>query len=134
MHRISRRFATLVFAPSVALGAWGVVRLIGVDLVVSTGSGQVRAEDVVFAATVVSLLAWLVASQLERHVQRPRQWWGFLTSAALAISMIGPSYLADGSSAVALICLHFVTAAVVIAGFGATLPWRGAVATRSQRA
>ncbi|HEX4521359.1 MAG TPA: DUF6069 family protein [Gaiellaceae bacterium] len=124
MHRNSRRIATLVLAPTAALGAWALIRLLGVDLVVSTGSGTVGAADVVFAAVVVSLLAWIVAGRLERHVQHPRRWWAFLTSTGLSVSMLGPSYLADGSSAVALICLHFVTAAVVIAGFGGTLPWR----------
>jgi hypothetical protein len=124
MHRTSRRIATLVLAPSAALGAWALARLIGVDLVVSTGSGTVRPPDVVFAATLAAVLAWIVAGQLERRVRRPRQWWAFVTSTGLAVSMIGPSWFADGSSAVALICLHFVTAVVVIAGFGGTLPWR----------
>ena len=39
--------------------------------------------------------------------------------------MIGPSWQADGSSAVALIALHFVTALIVIPGFAPTLPIAG---------
>ncbi|HVU76199.1 MAG TPA: DUF6069 family protein [Gaiellaceae bacterium] len=134
MHRTRRRLATVVLAPAAALAAWGVVRSIGVDLTVSTGSGTVGAADVVAAATVVSLLAWAVAAQLERRVHSPRRWWAFLTSAGLALSITGPTYLADGGSAVALIGLHFVTAAVVIAGLGGTLPWRGPATSEPVRA
>jgi hypothetical protein len=39
--------------------------------------------------------------------------------------MIGPSWLADGSSAVALITLHLVTALVVICGFAGIIPVQG---------
>jgi hypothetical protein len=35
---------------------------------------------------------------------------------------IGPSWLAEDASSVALIALHFVVAAVVIGGFASTLP------------
>jgi hypothetical protein len=36
--------------------------------------------------------------------------------------MIGPSWFADGESAVALMCMHFAVGAVLIAGFA----WVGA--------
>jgi hypothetical protein len=124
MDRTRRRIATLVLAPTAALTAWAIVRLIGVDLVVSTGAGNVGAGDVVVAATVASLLAWVVVRLLERHVRRPRQWWSLVASTSLSVSMIGPTWLADGSSAVALISLHMVTASVLIIGFAGTLPWR----------
>jgi Family of unknown function (DUF6069) len=124
LNRTLHRTATVVLAPIAALGTWAVIRLIGVDLVVSTGRGHVGAGDVVVAATLAALLAWIVVRQLERRVRRPRRTWSFVASACLAVSTIGPDRLADGSSAVALIVLHFVTAAVVIAGFAGTLPWR----------
>jgi hypothetical protein len=39
--------------------------------------------------------------------------------------MIGPAWVADGSSVVALMTLHLVTAVIVITGFTATPPVRG---------
>lgn len=119
-----RRLATVVAAPFLALAGWAIVRLIGVDLVVKHQTGTVNGADVVVAATVAGLLAWVVVRQLERRVRRPRQTWSLLASTGLAVSIIGPSWLADGGSAVALISLHLVTAAVLIVGFSGTLPWR----------
>ena len=52
----------------------------------------------------------------------PARWWPFIGSTALAISMIGPSYLADGSSAVSLICMHVVVGVVLITGFMRAVP------------
>jgi len=40
-----------------------------------------------------------------------------VASTALAISITGPSYQADGIAAVALICLHIAVGVVLIAGF-----------------
>jgi len=54
--------------------------------------------------------------------------WAFVSSTALAISGIGPSYRADGVTALLLFGLHFVTAVVVISGCMRTLPVRGHVA------
>jgi hypothetical protein len=56
-----------------------------------------------------------------------------LGSTALAVSIVCPSWLADGSCPVALIGLHFVTAAVVIVGFAATLPLRRSGVTKPGR-
>jgi hypothetical protein len=44
--RTRRRIFTVLLAPSLALAAWGLVHLIGVDLAVSTGSGEVGPRDV----------------------------------------------------------------------------------------
>jgi hypothetical protein len=45
------------------------------------------------------------------------------------VSIIGPTWLADGASGASLIGLRFVTAVVVITGFFGTLPtWRGGTA------
>jgi Family of unknown function (DUF6069) len=137
MNRTHRRIATVVLAPITALTAWAIVRLIGVDLVVSTGSGKVSAGDVVVAATLASALAWIVVRQLERHVRRPLLWWSRIGSTGLAVSIIGPTWLADGSSAVALIGLHIVTAVVMIigfAGFAGMPPARPHQATSHRRA
>jgi Family of unknown function (DUF6069) len=65
-----------------------------------------------------------VVRLLERLSRRPRRLWSFVGSTALAVSIIGPAWLADGASSVALIALHFVVAIVVISGFAGTLPAR----------
>ena len=120
----SRRLATVLFAPVAALAAWGLFRAAGVSFHVSTGDGRVGAADVVVGATVAAVLGWVVARQLERRVQRPRLWWARVGSTCFAVSIIGPSWLADGGSSVALMTLHLVTAVVIVVGFAATLPFR----------
>ena len=87
--------------------------------------GTVGAVDVVAAAAAGALAGWFVVRLLERHTRRPRYWWSLVGSTALAVSIIGPSRLADGASAVVLITLHVVTAVVVITGFARTLPGCG---------
>jgi hypothetical protein len=126
MHRHTRRrILTVVLAAVVALLGWLLIRLIGVDLVVS-GPGDktmVHGSDVFAAALVSALLGWVVLRLIERYSTRPQRVFGAVASMALALSVVfGPSRLADGSSAVALIGLHIVTAAVVIGGFAGTLP------------
>lgn len=123
-HRTRRRLQTLVLAPATALGAWAVIRLLGIDLLVSGPDGPTRigAAAVLIVALASALAGWLVVLILDRHGDHPRSWWSFLGSTTLALSMIGPSYRADGAVAVALMTLHVVTAAVVIVGFAASLP------------
>jgi hypothetical protein len=120
----NRRLATVVAAPVAALIAWACIRLGGIDLVVKTGDGSVGPADVVVAALAAALAGWFVVRLQERYTDRPGFWWPPLGSTALAVSTIGPAYLSDGVSAVALTGLHFVTAIVVITGFAATLPAR----------
>ena len=117
------RLITLVLAPAAALAAWAIVKALGADLVLKNGS-TVDARDVALAAAVGTVAAWLVVRWIERHSRRPRAVWAFVSSTALAISGIGPSYRADGVTALLLFGLHFVTAVVVIAGFMRTLPVR----------
>jgi hypothetical protein len=123
-HRTRRRIFTVALAPAAALAAWGLVKLLGIELVVSTGDGTVGPADVLAAALTGAVGAWLVVRLLERHSRRPRRLWSFVGSTALAVSIIGPAWLADGASSVALIALHFVVAIVVISGFAGTLPTR----------
>jgi hypothetical protein len=122
--RTRRRIVTTVLAPAAALGAWAVIRLLRIDLVVSTGDGTVGPVDVVAAALAAALGGWFVVRLLERHTRNPEFWWPALGSTALAVSTIGPAYLAGDVSALALTALHFVTAIVVILGFATTLPSR----------
>jgi hypothetical protein len=71
---------------------------------------------------VGALAGWLVVRVLENHGRYPRAGWAFVGSTALSVSIVGPVWLADGASSVALIALHVVTAVVVIVGFAGTLP------------
>lgn len=64
---------------------------------------------------MAELAAWGAALLLKR-AGKP-QWFTAMGSIALAISIIGLSSLADGSSAVALIPLYFAVAIVLIFGF-----------------
>ena len=122
-----RRRITVALAPLAALAAWSMMKATGADLVLKTGT-SVRAGDVVLAAVTGAVAAWVVARWIERHSHRPRSVWGFVASTALAVSGIGPSWLADGVTALLLFALHFVTAGVVIIGFLPTLPVRDHVA------
>src|SRR4051812_39616769 len=92
----ARRAATVLAAPLAALAAWALFRAGGVTFHVSTGNGRVRASDVVVAATVAALVAWVVARALESRLQRPRLWWIRVGSTCFAVSIAGPSWLADG--------------------------------------
>lgn len=96
-----------------ALIGYGVIRLIDVDLILKNGD-EVTAVLVVIAALAGGGLAWLVYEIVARtgHLR----WWPFIGSTALAMSILGPSYEADGSTVVALIALHFLVAIILIWG------------------
>jgi hypothetical protein len=121
-HRTRRRFGIVLLAPAAALAAWAVIRLAGIELVVSVGDGTVGPADVVVAALVGALGGWFVVRLLERHTRSPERWWPVVGSMALAVSTIGPTLLAEDGSGVALTALHFVVGIVVITGFALTLP------------
>jgi len=118
-----RRVATTVLAPTAALAAWAGFRLGGVEFTLKSGD-TVGALDVITTALVGAVVGWQVLRAIERHALRPRATWIVVATTALAVSVIGPSWFADGSSAAALIALHVITAAVVIAGFAGTVPLR----------
>ena len=103
-------------ATVVALVLYGLIRWLWVDPVAEmNGEAKVVGWANVLIVTVVAgLIAWGVAILLKRAGKA--RWWPAVGSAALAISIIGPSYQADGSSAVALILLHFAVAIVLIVG------------------
>jgi hypothetical protein len=124
-HRTRHRIGTVVLASAAALSAWALTQLIGIDLVVSTGDGIVGAADVVGAAAFGALAAWVVVWVLGRRSRKPQPLWAFTGSTALAVSFVGPAWFADGTSAMALMFLHIVTAVTVIVGFARTLPAHG---------
>jgi hypothetical protein len=124
MHTLSihKHAGVILCAVIAALAAWSLIRLAGVDPTVVQGAGhdQVGAGDVALAAVVAGLGAWGVHAWLPRH--GAARWWPVVGSTALAVSMIGPSWMADGASAVALIGLHLVVGGILILGFARVVP------------
>jgi uncharacterized protein DUF6069 len=119
MHPSARRTAGVVaVAVAVGLAAWSAARLLGVDLDVRINGDvrQVGPADVLVTTVVAGLAAWVVSSILAR-TPRTARWWPFVGSTALAVSMLGPSYLADGAAAVALMAIHLLVGATLIMGF-----------------
>jgi Family of unknown function (DUF6069) len=118
MHPSAQRAAAIVgVAAAVALAAWAVARLLGVDLDlrVSGGLRQVGPADILVTTVIAGLAAWVASSVLARS--RP----------ALAISMLGPSYLADGVDAVILMAIHLLVGATLIGGFASAQALTGRV-------
>ena len=119
----SRSGRVVLAAVVVALAIWSAARLLGVELTVGKGvdPSQVGPVDVLVATVLAGLLAWGTHSLLAR-TPRTARWWPFVGSTAIAISVTGPSYLADGASAVALIVMHVAVGVVLIWGFARSTP------------
>ena len=120
---VLRSTAVVAAAAGAGLVIWAVVRLLGVELTVGKGAdvSQVGPVEVL----VVSVLAGLAAGAVHRLLARsPRsvRWWPFVGSTAIAVSMLGPSYLADGAAAVALMCMHLAVGFVLVWGFARWTP------------
>jgi len=119
----ARRSAAIVAAALVvALAIWALARLLGVELTVGKGldANTVGAADVLVTVVLASLAAWVVQGLLARR--GAAGWWPFVGSTALAISIIGPTWLADGMTSVVLIAMHLAVGAVLIAGFNRSAP------------
>jgi hypothetical protein len=119
-------------ATAVALVLYGLIRWLWVDPVAEiNGKDQVVGWANVLIVTVLAgLVAWGVAILLKRAGKA--RWWPAVGSVALAISIIGPSYQADGSSAVALILLHIAVAIVLIVGLARVILPYPYMANRNQ--
>jgi hypothetical protein len=119
----ARRSATVIVTAVVAaLVAWALLRLLGVSPVVGRGGDAIAVTtvDVVAATVTAGLAAWATSAVLRRS-RRPT-WWPFVGSTALAVSVIGPSWLSDGVSGAALIGMHVVVGIVLIGGFARVRP------------
>lgn len=113
-----RGAAVVASAVLTALVLWALLRLAGLDLEVGWGESpsQVGALDVLVATLLGGMGAWAVHGLLARR-GRARRWWPVVGSTGVAISVIGPSWLADGSAAVALIGMHLAVGFMLISGF-----------------
>ena len=118
MHPSAKRTTGVIaVAAAAALVIWAVARLLGVDVEVELGGEirQVGPVDILVTTIVAGLAAWVVYSLLAR-TPRTARWWPFVGSTAIAISMLGPSYLSDGAAAVTLIAMHFAVGVILIKG------------------
>lgn len=114
----ARRVTGVVAAAMiVALAIWALARLLGVELTVGKGqdASHVSVADVVVTALPAGLVGLGVRAQLARR--RADRSWPFVGGAALAVSIIGPIWLADGLACVVLIGMHIAVGLVLIAGF-----------------
>jgi hypothetical protein len=104
-------------ASLVAVAVWGLAGMLGVELTVGKGdrASVVGAGDVLAAVLVAGVAAWAVQRFLARR--GAAGWWPFVGSTALAISIIGPTWLADGMASVVLIGMHVAVGFVLITGF-----------------
>jgi hypothetical protein len=104
-------------ASLVAVAIWGLAGMLGVELTVGKGdqASVVGAGDVLAAVLVAGVAAWAVQRFLARR--GAAGWWPFVGSTALAISIIGPTWLADGMASVVLIGMHVAVGFVLITGF-----------------
>jgi uncharacterized protein DUF6069 len=121
-----RASGVVAVAAAAALVVWAVARLLGVDLDVELGGEvrQVGPAGILVTTVLAGLAAWAVHSLLARG-PRTARWWPFLGSTAIAVSMLGPSYLSDGAAAVALIAMHLAVGAILVWGlFTASVPAR----------
>jgi len=101
----------------VALAIWTLARLLGVELTVGNGqdAGHVSAADVVVTAPLAGLVG--LGARAQRARRRADRFWPAVGGTALAISIIGPIWLADGLACVVLIGMHVAVGLVLITGF-----------------
>ena len=117
-----KRLEVIATAVGAAIVVRGAFLLFGVDLDLKEQASMdsVGVVDVLVASILAGFGAWGVHALLVR--QDKARYWPFVASTVLAISMTGPGYLADGTSAVALMALHFAVAVPLIVGFAKLSP------------
>ena len=102
-------------------GVAAVARAAGVDLEVSGGEA-IPVSGIAFVTVVLSTLGLLIAAALSRWSDSPVQWWLRTTVALTAISLVPPLVAAaDAATAVTLVVLHLLAAAVVVPTVARTL-------------
>ncbi len=115
--RTTTALSIIGVSTGLTLAVYGLIRWLWV-LPIAEMNGEdepVGWANVLIVTLLAGFVAWGVYTLLRRSGRE--RWWPFVGSTALAISIIGPSYMADGSSAVALIVLHFTAAIPLLLGF-----------------
>jgi hypothetical protein len=119
MNSRAYRSALVVAAGAVAaMATWSIARLAGVDFELkdSASIDEVAAFDVLFTTLIAGAAAWAVHEFLVS--KQKQRWWPPIGSTALALSIAGPSWLADGETALVLIAMHVVVGFILIGGLG----------------
>ena len=120
------RLAVTGLGAAVAAAALNAVvaalaRAAGVDLEVSGGE-VIPVSGIAFVTVVLSALGLLIAAALSRWSGSPVQWWLRTTVALTAVSLVPPFLAAaDAATAVTLVGLHLLAAAVVVPTVARTL-------------
>jgi hypothetical protein len=114
--------AAVVAAAALNAGVATLARAAGVDLEVAGGEAIPVSGNAVVTA-VLSGVGVVVAAALTRWSGRPAQWWLRTTVALTALSLVPPFLAgADPATAVTLVVLHLLAAAVVVPAVARTLP------------
>ena len=131
--RRKARLAAVASAVLAALAYWLVAELVfGIDLRAPAfdASGTalpISAPNVLIVATLLSLAGWGALALLERLTQRARRAWLVVAPLALLLSLATPLSGSGVTSAdrIALLGMHLVVGAVLIAALARTSPSRG---------
>jgi hypothetical protein len=97
-----------------------LARAAGVDLEVTDGE-VIPVSGIAFVTVVLSVVGLLIAAALSRWSSRPVQWWWRTAVALTAVSLAPPFLAADTATAVTLVVLHLLAAAVVVPTVARTL-------------
>jgi hypothetical protein len=98
-----------------------LARAAGVDLEV-TGGEAIPVSGIAFVTVVLSAVGVLIAAALSRWSASPVRWWLRTTVALTALSLVPPFLAAaDTATAVTLVALHLLAAAVVVPAVARTL-------------
>lgn len=108
-----------------------VVTGLGVELEVPVGGETIPLSGIAFVTGVFSVVGVVIASGLLRWSPRPREQFVRTSVALTAVSLVPPWLVGAAiSTSVALVVLHLVAAAVMIAALAASLRTRSSAATR----
>ncbi len=126
---MSKRLLVILAAVIGTVATFYLASLLGADLVVPEEFGDMSVTmempvGVVVGFTfVIGLVAWALATILERATSNARNIWTFLAVVALAGSIPGVYQLGlEGADLVWQVLLHVVFGAILIAGFYGTFP------------
>lgn len=113
--------ATIAAVALTALVA-AVARSAGVGFEV-TGGEAIPVSGIAFVTGVFSVVGLVLAAALLRWSGNPGRWWLRITVALTAVSLVPPFLAAtDTSTALTLVVLHLVAAAVVVPAVARVLP------------
>jgi Family of unknown function (DUF6069) len=115
----ARRALTVAAAAGAALLVWVIADPVGGAGMHARGL-HVGPAAVLATTLLTGLAGWGLLAVLERRVKRPGRTWGITAGIVLGVSMTGPLGSEGPGTYVALIAMHLVVGAVLIAGLGRT--------------